>query len=81
VEETLFGLGMQVILAQSFQNASDMDLMIFKEIREEEDIIEVYHYEDVSHVSEYMIHEGLDVVGALVSPMGITRNSKEPYQV
>ena len=60
---------------------SDVDLMIFQGIGEDEDIVEVDHYEDVSHVSEDVIHEGLDVAGALVSPMGITRNSNEPYRV
>jgi len=43
VEQTLFGLGMQIILAQTFQHMSDMDLMIFQGIREDEDIIEVDH--------------------------------------
>src|SRR5712664_151807 len=59
VEQTLFGLGVQIILAQTFQDASDMDLMIFQGIGEDEDIVEVDHYEDVSHVSEDVIHEGL----------------------
>src|SRR5882672_7622428 len=58
VEKTLFRLGVQVILAQSIQHASDMDLMIFKGIAEYEDIVEVDYYEDVSHVLEDMIHEG-----------------------
>src|SRR5712664_4266947 len=34
--------------------------MIFQRIGEDEDIIEVDHYEDVSHVSEDMIHESLE---------------------
>src|SRR5467141_3628725 len=34
--------------------------MIFKGIGEDEDIIEVDHYEDISHISEYVIHEGLE---------------------
>src|SRR5882672_9491935 len=56
---------MQVILAQSFQDALDMDLMIFKGIGEYEDIVEVDHYEDVIHVSEDMIHEGLECSGSI----------------
>src|SRR5712664_163720 len=64
VEQTLFGLGVQVILAQTFQDASDVDLMIFKGIGEDEDIVEVDHYEDVSHVSEDVIHEGLKRSGS-----------------
>jgi len=34
---------MQVILAQSFQDTSDVDLMIFKGIGEDEDIVEIDH--------------------------------------
>ena len=51
---------MQIILAQMFQHASDVDLMIFQGIGEDEDIVEVDHYKDVSHVSEDMIHEDLE---------------------
>ena len=60
MEQALFRLGVQIVLAQSFQDASDMDLMIFKGIGEDEDIIEVDYYEDLSHVSEDKIHEGLE---------------------
>ena len=41
-----------------------MDLMIFKGIGEDEDIVEVDHY-DVSHVLEDMIHEGLECSGRI----------------
>ena len=34
--------------------------MIFQGAGDDEDIIEVDHYEDVSHVSEDVIHEGLE---------------------
>jgi len=34
--------------------------MIFQWVREDEDVIEVDHYEDISHVSEDVIHEGLE---------------------
>src|SRR5467141_5148160 len=39
---------------------SDVNPMIFKGVGEDEDIVEVDHYEDVSHVSEDVIHEGLE---------------------
>src|SRR5882672_3751914 len=42
-----------------------MDLMVFKGIREDEDIIEVDHYEDVSHISEDVTHEGLECTGSI----------------
>src|SRR5467141_58917 len=42
-----------------------MDLMIFKGVGEDEDIVEVDHYEDVSHVSEDMVHEGLECSGSI----------------
>src|SRR5882672_6927383 len=56
---------MQVVLTQMFQHASDVDLIIFQGIGEDEDIVEVDHYEDVSHVSEDMIHEGLEHSGSI----------------
>src|SRR5882672_1816574 len=34
--------------------------MVFKGVGEDEDIVEVDHYEDVSHVSEDVIHKGLE---------------------
>src|SRR5882672_11155872 len=48
-----------------FQDTSDVDLMIFKGVGQDEDIIEVGHYEDVSHVSEDVIHEGLERSGSI----------------
>src|SRR5882724_560151 len=36
-----------------------MNLMLFQRVREDEDVIEVDHYKDISHVSEDMVHEGL----------------------
>jgi len=65
VEQTLFGLGMQVILTQTFQDVSDVDLMIFQGIGEDEDVVEVDHYKDISHVSEDVIHEGLERSGSI----------------
>ena len=56
---------MQIVLVQMFQDASDVDLMIFQGIGEDEDIIEVDHNKDVSHVSEDMIHEGLKHSGSI----------------
>src|SRR5882672_4145106 len=50
---------------QTFQDALDVDLMIFQGIGEDEDIVEVYHYKDVSHVSEDMIHKGLKHSGGI----------------
>src|SRR5467141_1522912 len=48
-----------------FQDALDVDLMIFQGIGEDEDIVEVDHYEDVSHVSENMIHESMERSGSI----------------
>src|SRR5882672_525203 len=39
--------------------------MIFKGVGEDEDIVEVDHYEDVSNVSEDVIHEGLEHSGSI----------------
>ena len=70
MEQTLFRLGVQIVLTQMFQDASDMDLMIFQGIGEDEDIVEVDHYEDVSHVSEDVIHEGLECSRRIGEPHG-----------
>jgi len=65
VEQTLFWLGVQIVLMQTFQNFSNVGLMIFKRVGEDEDVIEVDHYEDISHVSEDMINEGLEHSGCI----------------
>jgi len=39
-------------------------------LEEDEDIIEVDHYKDVSHVSEDMVHEGLERSGGIGEPHG-----------
>jgi len=65
VEQALLGFGMQVILTKTFQDASDVDLMIFQRVGEYEDVIKVDHYEDISHVSEDMVHEGLERSGSI----------------
>src|SRR5467141_5281895 len=53
-----------------------MDLMIFKGVGEDEDIVEVDHYEDVSHVSEDMVHEGLECSGRIGEPHGHNQEFK-----
>ena len=67
---------MQIILAQMFQDTSDVDLMIFKGIGEDEDIVEVDHYADVSHVSEDMIHGGLECSGSIGESHGHNQEFK-----
>jgi len=51
-----------------------VDLVIFQGMEKMRNIVEVDHYEDISHVSEDVIHEGLECSRSIVSPMGITRN-------
>jgi len=55
VEQALLRFGVQVVLAKMLQHVSDMDLMIFPGVGEYEDIIQVDHNKDVSHVLEDMI--------------------------
>src|SRR5882672_3021836 len=76
VEQTLFGLGVQIVLAQTFQHTSDVNPMIFKGVGEDEDIVEVDHYEDVSHVSEDVIHEGLERSGSIGESHGHNQEFK-----
>src|SRR5882724_8885413 len=42
------------------QDTSDMNLIIFQGVGEYEDIIEIDHYKDISHVSEDVVHQGLE---------------------
>src|SRR5882672_2957963 len=50
--------------------------MIFKRVGEDEDVIEVDHYEDVSHVSEDVIHEGLECRGSIGQTHGHNQELK-----
>src|SRR5882672_6683040 len=50
--------------------------MIFKGVGEDEDIVEVDHYKDVSHVSEDVIHEGLERSGSIGESHGHNQEFK-----
>src|SRR5882724_10879385 len=63
MKQALLRFGVQVILTKVLQDTSDMDLMIFQGVREYEDIIKIDHYEYISHVSEDVVHEGLEGSG------------------
>jgi len=65
VEQALLGFRVQIVLAKAIQDASDVNLMLFQRVREDEDIIKVDHYEDISHVSEDVVHEGLECSGSI----------------
>src|SRR5882724_1839604 len=39
--------------------------MLFQRVGEDEDVVEVDHYEDISHVSEDVVHEGLEHSGCV----------------
>src|SRR5882724_5616266 len=54
-----------MVFSEPFQDMSDMDLMIFQRVGEDEDVIEVDHYEDISHVSENMVHKHLKHSGCV----------------
>ena len=53
---------------QAIQDVSDVNVVLFQRIGEDEDIIEIVHYKDVSHVSEDMVHKGLKCSGCLGEP-------------
>src|SRR5882724_10625787 len=65
VEQALLGFGVQVILAKVIQDMSDVNLMLFQRVCEDEDVVEVDNYEHISHVSEDMVHEGLECSGSV----------------
>src|SRR5882724_7534162 len=50
---------------KTFQDMSDVDLMVFYGVGEYEDVVEIDHYEDISHVSEDVVHEGLECSGSI----------------
>ena len=45
-----------------------MNLVIFKGFGEDKDIIKADHYEDVSHISEDVVHKGLKHSGCIGEP-------------
>ena len=59
---------MKVILVQPIQDTLDVNLVVFQRIGEDEDIIEVDHYEDVGHILEDMVHKGLKHSGCIGEP-------------
>jgi len=46
-----------------------------------EDIVKVDHYKDVSHISEDMIHEGLEHSRRIGESHGHNQEFEEPYWV
>jgi len=58
-----------------------VDLVIFQGIGEDENIVEVDHYEDISHVSEDVIHEGFECSRSISESHGHNQEFNEPYRV
>ena len=75
MEETLISVGIEMMPSEVLENFSDMPSVFFLRVGVDENVIEVHQYTNIKQVTEDIIHE---VLGALVSPKGITCHSKEP---
>ena len=57
---TLIEFCVKVVLAQSLEHPSDMDTVFFLHLPEDQDVVQVDDDENVSHVTEDIIHEMLE---------------------
>jgi len=60
VEQALLRFRVLVIFTKTFQDALDVDLMNLPMNWRYEDVIEIDHYEDISHIMEDVVHKGLE---------------------
>jgi hypothetical protein len=74
-------LGIQFVFSQPLEHLLKMLHMFLHKIVIDQNVVYVYNHEVVKPLLENVIHEVQNVVGALVNPKGITRNSYEPYLV
>ena len=59
-EETLIGVGVEMMLSEALENFSDMASVFFLGVRVDEYVIEVYQYTNIEQVTEDVIHEALE---------------------
>ena len=74
MEETLIGVGIEMILSEVSENFLDMALVFFLRVRVDENVVEV---KTSSRLPKTSFMKRWKAAGALVSPKGITRHSKE----
>ena len=60
MECTLIKFCVKVVLAQSLEHPSDMDVVFFLHLAEDQDVIQVDNDKDIGHVAEDVVHEVLE---------------------
>ena len=60
MEETLIGMGIEMMLSEMSENFSDMVSVFFLGVRVDEYVIEVHQYTNIEQVTKGIIHEALE---------------------
>ena len=75
MELTFICMGKKSVSLESVEYFPNVEFVLGNVVGIDEDVIQIYDDYDVEHIRENVIRK---VVGALVSPSGITNHSKEP---
>jgi hypothetical protein len=81
VEVTLRLLTKQLLPSETLQHFLHVTPMLLLRPAIYQDVVHVAHHKDVSHIPNTLFMRAWKTEGALVTPNGITRNSKLPYRV
>ena len=65
MEETLIGVGVEVMLLEVVENFSDMPSVFFLRVGVDENVIEVHQYTNIKQVTKDVIHEALESGGCI----------------
>ena len=60
MEETLIGVGVEMMLSEASENFLDMASVFFFGVGVDEYVVEVYQYTNIEQVTEDVIHEALE---------------------
>ena len=60
MEETLIGVGVEMMLLEASENFSDMASVFFLGVQVDEYVIEVHQYTNIKQVAKDIIHEALE---------------------
>ena len=63
MEETLIGVGVEMMLSEGSENFSDMASVFFLGVQVDEYVVKVYQYTNIEQVAEDVIHEALESGG------------------
>ena len=65
MEETLIGVGVEVMLSEPSENFSDMVSVFFFGVQVDEYVVKVYQYTNIEQVAKDVIHEALESGGCI----------------